>query len=259
MIDRPETEIMNKSSTPVSPSRSEPAQRVACSDCNLNSLCLPVGIDAADLAELDLIINRRRPIARGDHLFKSGDPFRSIYAIRSGSLKTYRMTEDGREQINGFFLPGELVGFDAIGYDEHRCAAQALETTSVCEIPFEQLEKLGERIPSLPQQLLRIMSRELHDDHLLLMLLGKRTADERLAAFLASLSQRFGARGYSSSEFNLSMSRIDIGNYLGLAVETVSRLFGRFQEQGILEVHNRLVRLIHPERLRTLAGVTANS
>jgi len=242
------------------PSRAKPSAdgadlRVACGDCSLNALCLPVGIASEDLAELDQIIRRRRPIARGDHLFVCGDRFRSIYAVRSGSLKTYRMTEDGREQVTGFFLPGEIVGFDAIGHGEHRCAARALETAGVCEIPFEELEMLGERIPSLPKQMLRIMSREMHDDHLLLMLLGKRTADERLAAFLVSLSQRFGARGYSASEFNLSMSRVDIGNYLGLAVETVSRLFGRLQEQGILEVRHRLVRLLSPAHLRALAGV----
>jgi CRP/FNR family transcriptional regulator len=232
-----------------------PAGKVACQDCSLYQLCLPVGIHKTDLAELDRIIKRRRPIQRGDHLFVTGDPFRSIYAVRSGSLKTYNLTEDGREQVSGFFLPGEIVGLDAIGPGLHTCAARALETTSVCEIPFEELESLGERLPSLPKQLLRIMSREMHDDQLLLMLLGKRSADERLAAFLLSLSQRFGLRGYSSVEFNLSMSRNDIGNYLGLAVETVSRLFSRLQEDGILAVRSRNVRLLDIPRLRALAGV----
>ena len=229
--------------------------KVACQDCSLFQLCLPVGIDQADLAEVDSIIKRHRPIQRGDQLFASGDKFRSIYAVRSGSLKTSVLTEDGREQVTGFFLPGEIVGLDAIGTDEHTCTARALETTGVCEIPYDELESIGERIPSLPRQLLRIMSREMHHDQLMLLLLGKRSADERLAAFLFSLSQRFDLRGYSPNEFNLSMSRNDIGNYLGLAVETVSRLFSRLQEDGILLVHSRHVQLRDIARLQALAGI----
>ena len=232
-----------------------PAGKVACQDCSLFSLCLPVGIDRQDLDEVDRIIKRRRPIQRGDHLFVAGSRFNSIYAVRSGSLKTYTLTEDGREQVTGFFLPGELVGLDAIGSGSHSCAARALETTSVCEIPYEEFETLGEHIPSLPRQLLRIMSNEMHQDQMLLMLLGKRAADERLAAFLLSLSQRFGQRGYSSNEFNLSMSRNDIGNYLGLAVETVSRLFSRLQDDGILAVRSRNVRLLDLPRLQVIGGV----
>lgn len=229
--------------------------KVACQDCSLFQLCLPVGIDQNDLAEVDRIIKRRRPIRRGDQLFITGEKFRSIYAVRSGSLKTSVLTEDGREQVTGFFLPGEIVGLDAIATGAHTCAARALETTSVCEIPYDELETIGARIPSLPRQLLRIMSREMHHDQLLLLLLGKRSADERLAAFLFSLSQRFGLRGYSPNEFNLSMSRNDIGNYLGLAVETVSRLFSRLQEEGVLAVRSRHVRLCDMDRLRVLASI----
>jgi len=233
-----------------------PAQgTVACQDCSLFQLCLPVGIDPNDLAEVDRIIRRRRPIQGSDHLFRAGDKFHALYAVRSGSLKTSVLTEDGREQVTGFFLPGEIVGLDAIDTGEHTCAARALETTGVGEIPYDELETIGARIPSLPRQLLRIMSREMRHDQLLLLLLGKRSADERLAAFLFSLSQRFGMRGYSSSEFNLSMSRNDIANYLGLAVETVSRLFSRLQEEGILMVRGRHVRLCDLARLRALAGV----
>lgn len=228
--------------------------KVACQDCSLFALCLPVGLERHDLEEVDRIIKRRRPIARGEHLFVAGDALHSIYAVRSGSVKTYILTDDGREQVSGFFLPGELVGLDAIGSGRHSSSARALETTSVCEIPFDEYEALSAHIPSLPRQLLRIMSNEMHDDQLLLMLLGKRTADERLAAFLLSLSLRFGQRGYSSSEFNLSMSRNDIGNYLGLAVETVSRLFSRLQEDGVLAVRSRNIRIIDMERLKGLAG-----
>jgi len=233
----------------------QPAGKVACQDCSLFQLCLPVGIDQDDLAEVDRIIKRRRPIQRGDLLFAAGDRFHSLYAVRSGSLKTSVLTADGREQVTAFFLPGEIVGLDAIGTGEHTCAARALETTSVCEIPYDELEAIGAHIPSLPRQLLRSMSREMHHDQLLLLLLGKRSADERLAAFLFSLSQRFGLRGYSPIEFNLSMSRNDIGNYLGLAVETVSRLFSRLQEDGILMVRSRHVQLRDMPRLQTLAGI----
>ena len=232
-----------------------PKGKIACQGCSLHQLCLPVGIDHDDLAELDHIIKRRRPIQRGDHLFVASDRFHSIYAVRSGSLKTYNLTEDGREQVTGFFLPGEIVGLDAIGEGTHTCSARALETTSVCEIPFEDLERLGERIPALIHQLLRIMSKEMHHDQVLLMLLGKRAAEERLAALLLNLSQRYGQRGYSSSEFNLSMSRHDIANYLGLAVETVSRLFSRMQEDGMLAVRSRHVRLADIDKLRVLARV----
>ena len=234
---------------------SPPSGKVACQDCSLFQLCLPVGIDQNDLAEVDRIIKRQRPIQRGAPLFATGDKFRSIYAVRSGSLKTSVLIEDGREQVTGFFLPGEMVGLDAIGSGVHTCTARALETTSVCEIPYDDLEAIGARIPSLPRQLLRIMSREMHHDQLLLLLLGKRSADERLAAFLFSLSQRFALRGYSPNEFNLSMSRNDIANYLGLAVETVSRLFSRLQEEGILVVHSRHVQLRDVARLRALAGI----
>ena len=237
------------------PSSQPSLDKVACQDCSLYQLCLPVGIDEAELRELDRIIKRRRPIQRGDYLFVNGDVFHSIYAVRSGSLKTYGLTADGREQVTGFFLPGEIVGLDAIGGGQHTCAARALETASVCEIPFAELETLGERLPSLPKQMLRVMSREMHHDQLLLMLLGKRTADERLATFLLSLSQRFGQRGYSSSEYNLSMSRNDIGNYLGLAVETVSRLFSRLQDDGTLAVRGRYVQILNIPKLRQLAGV----
>lgn len=230
-----------------------PDGKVACTDCSLYRLCLPVGIGERDLAELDHII-RRRPIARGAHVFVTGDPFRSIYAVRAGSLKTYRLTEDGREMITGFFLPGEIVGLDAISTGQHPCAARALETTSLCEIPFDEFESMGERLPALSHQLVRVMSREMHHDQLLLMLLGKRSAEERLAAFLLSLSLRFGQRGYSPSEFNLSMSRNDIGNYLGLAVETVSRLFSRMQEDGTLTARGRYIRLADMKRLESLAG-----
>lgn len=227
--------------------------RVACQDCGLFQLCLPEGIGGTDLDLLDSIIKRRRPIKRGEHLFRVGDPFQAIYAVRSGSIKTYIPTEDGYEQVIGFHLPGELVGLDAISGNCHPCDAKALETTSICEIPFERLEELSEPIPTLRHQLLKIMSREILHEQSLLMLLGKKNAEERLASLLISLSGRYQQRGFSPTEFNLSMSRNDIGNYLGLVVETVSRLFTRFQEDGLLTVQRKHICVLDLPRLHAVA------
>lgn len=227
----------------------------ACQGCSLQQLCLPVGISDQDLEMLDSIIKRRRPLSRGNHVFRMGDEFTALYAIRAGSVKTYTITEAGGEQITGFHLPGELVGLDAISTTVHPCGARVLETTSVCEIPFDHLEDLSGRIPSLGRQLLRIMSREISADTELLTLLGKKSAEERLASLLLSLSTRYRERGRSAREFHLSMSRNDIGNYLGLAVETISRLFTRFQNQGLISVQNKFVRLEDMDALHQMAGL----
>lgn len=228
--------------------------KLACKDCSLYQLCLPVGIDGEDLDRLDEIIKRRRPVKRGDDLFRVGEPFHAVYAVRTGSIKTYTPSHDGQEQVTGFHLAGELLGLDAINSNYHPCTAKALETTSVCEIPFDRLEELGAQIPSLQRQLFKVMSREILDEENHTLLLGKRNAEERLAAFLLSISNRFKSRGFSSSEFNLSMSRNDIGNYLGLAVETVSRMFTRFQEEGVLSVERKHVKIHQLQRLHELAS-----
>lgn len=232
--------------------------KLACSSCSLHQLCLPVGIGLDAVDRLDAIVKRRRPLSRGGHIFHLGDEFRALYAIRSGSAKTYAITEDGSEQITGFHLPGEIIGLDAINATHHPCAAKALETTSVCELPFERLEDLSIKVPSLGKQLMRIMSREIQSEEELLTLLGKKTAEERLAALLLSLSKRYKERGFSAREFHLSMSRNDIGNYLGLAVETVSRLFTRFQQQGMIIVHHKHIFLKELDSLRQLAGLAAS-
>ena len=228
--------------------------RVACRDCSLYQVCLPVGVEAEELSELDRIIHQRRPLRRGEHLFRVGDEFDSLYVVRSGSVKTYAPSVDGREQITGFHLPGELLGLDAISNGDHPCGARALETASVCEIPYELLESLGGRIPALRQQIFRLMSRELLQEESHLLLLGRRGADERLAAYLMDLAERLRRRGFSATEFHLSMSRGDIGNYLGLAVETVSRTFTRFQEEGILTAERKHVVIHDAAALSRLAG-----
>ncbi len=226
----------------------------ACSACSLHDLCIPMGITNEELESLEKIINRRRPLHRGDYLYRPGDRMEALYAVRSGSVKTSALSDDGQEQVTGFHLPGELLGLDAISEGIHPCAARALETTSVCEIPFDRLEELAGRVPGLQRQLFRIMSREIQTDEHLMTLLAKKSSDARLAAFLLSLSSRFGERGFSRQEFNLTMSRNDIANYLGLAVETVSRLFTRFQESGLLSVDRKLVEILDMDRMHQVAG-----
>lgn len=232
--------------------------KVSCANCPLYQLCLPFGLGRNETDQLDTIVHHRRPIPRGASIFLVGDAFHALYAIRSGSVKTYTITIDGGEQITGFHLPGQVIGLDAISRTHHPCGAEALETASVCEIPYSRLEELAARIPGLGRQLMRIMSSEIHSQEDLLTLLGKRSAEERLAALLLSLSLRLQQRGLSAREFNLSMSRNDIGNYLGLAVETVSRLFTRFQQQRLISVRYKYIRLEDLAGLRTLAGMTCS-
>lgn len=234
------------------------ALKTACQSCNLHDLCLPLGLDMGDIDKLDSIIKRSRPLQKGEHLFNSGDRFNSIYAVRSGSIKTFSESEQGDEQITGLYLPGELLGLDAIHENEHPCTAIALETTSLCEIPFNTLEGLSSKIPELHHQLFRIMSKEISNDQSLLMLMAQKSADEKLAAFLVNLSTRLKQRNFSETEFNLSMSRKDIGNYLGLTIETISRTFSRFQSEGILSTQRKYVNIHQLDALKQLAGLSGH-
>jgi len=234
------------------------ALKTACQSCNLHDLCLPLGLDMGDIEKLDKIIKRSRPLQKGEYLFNSGDTFTSIYAVRSGSIKTFSESEQGDEQITGLYLPGELLGLDAINDNKHPCSAIALETTSLCEIPFDTLESLSSDIPELHHQLFRIMSKEIASDQSLLMLMAQKSAEERLAAFLVNLSSRLKVRNFSEVEFNLSMSRKDIGNYLGLTIETISRTFSRFQSEGILSTQRKYVNIHKLDVLKEMAGLSSN-
>lgn len=233
--------------------------QTSCQDCSLSSLCLPLGLDRQDIDRLDDIVKRSRPVKPNAHLYRAGDTFSSLYAVRSGSIKVYALDEEGEEQILGFHLPGEILGMDAISRENHACSAKALETTTVCEIPFERLQELSLKLPSLQTQLFRLLSQEIAQDEEMLLVLGKKTAEERLATFLLSLSERFARRGFSAVEFNLSMSRHEISNYLGLAVETVSRLFRRFQDDGLLQVQRKYIKIIDHERLKNMVSLCAHS
>ena len=228
---------------------------VSCTDCSLNPVCLPVAVRDDELDELDSIIKRSRPLRKGEHLFRAGDAFESVYAVRSGAFKTCTISEDGEEQVTGFYLPGEILGMDGIGTNSHTNAARALEHASICEIPFARLEVLSAKIPTLQRHFFQLMSREIQADQQLLLLLTKKPADERLAAFLLNLSSRCARRGLSASRLRLPMSRNDIGNYLGLAVETVSRIFTRLQGANVLKVDGRDVEIADRNVLCDMANM----
>lgn len=233
--------------------------RVACKNCSLSQLCLPMGLAPEDVERLDSIIKRSRPLHRGDHLFRGGERFRSLYVVKTGSVKTYAPSEEGGEQVLGFHLPGEIIGLDAIDKSCHACSAKVLETSAICEVPFQRFEELAAAMPSLQHQMYRLLSKEIGQDADMLLLLGKKNAEERLAAFLTSMSGRLSKRGLSATDFYLSMSRHEIGSYLGLAVETVSRLFTRFQEDGLLRVDRKHVEVLNLPALEMMAGSPPSS
>lgn len=225
---------------------------IACKDCGIFLLCRAVGGDV-DLSLLDTIVKSRKTYKRGEFLYRVGEPFRAVYAIRCGSVKTSVLTNDGRTQVTGFHIAGELLGLSAIAANRYNNEARALETTSVCEVPFDHLEDISRVTPTLPYEMLRVMSNEVQENQELMLLLGKKNAEERLATYLLSLSRRFQSRNYSPTQFNLTMSRGDIGNYLGLAEETVCRILSRFQDEGLIDSQRRQIRLNDLERLKSIA------
>ena len=230
------------------------AVQSACSSCNLASLCLPVNLNQQEIDQLDEINPLKRNYTRGDYLYRSGDKFRSLFAIHNGSFKTQVLHDDGREQVTGFQMAGEIIGLDAISTDFHTCEAVAMESSVICEIPFNKLETLSREIPTLQRHLHKLMSREIVRDQGIMLLLGSMRAEERLAAFLLNLSQRNAAHGMSPTQLTLRMSRLEIGSYLGLKLETVSRAFSHFQDDGLIRVKARAIDILALTRLRELMG-----
>jgi CRP/FNR family transcriptional regulator len=220
-----------------------------CSACHLRDLCLPCGLTGTETESLDRLMFARRKIAAGQTLFRPGDRFQFIYAVRSGTFKSSLTVAGGHEQVTGFHMAGELMGLDGLANGAHASSAIALEDTDVCAIQYSHLSDLATHSGNLQMVLARLMSREIVREHSLMVLLGSMNAEERLAAFLLNLSQRLKARGYSASEFHLRMSRAEIGSYLGMKLETVSRTFSAFQQQGLLEVDKKHVRLTDVEGL----------
>lgn len=233
--------------------------KVACSNCNLRELCMPVGFNADDMKKLDEVVATRRRVKQGDRLFSYGDVFTSLYAIRTGFFKTCVSTADGREQVTGFQMAGEIIGLDGIVTDHHSCNAVALEDAEVCVMPFAKVEDLSREFPLLQRHVHKIMSREIVRENSVMMLLGNMRAEERLAAFLLNLVQRLHARGFSQSELTLRMSREEIGSYLGMKLETVSRAFSKFSDEGIIEVKQRYVRILNVDALKKIFNPEACS
>lgn len=238
--------------TRISPHPAPRRLESGCANCNLRELCLPMRLGDADMARVERIVFARRRLKRGDTLFKAGDPFNALYAIRSGFLKTAVLNADGREQVTGFQMGGELLGLDGIGSGRYNGNAVALEDSEVCVLPFALIEELGREIPAIQRNLHSVLSREIVRDHGVMMLLGSMSAEERLGAFLLNLSRRFTARGYSAFDFHLRMTREEIGSYLGLKLETVSRLFSRFQADGLIEVRQKHVRILDVPGLQAM-------
>ena len=216
--------------------------QVVCSSCNLREICLPSGLTKSELAMVDeRLVSVRRKVVKGDYLYRGGDPFQSLYAVWTGFFKTCVNSKEGRDQVTGFQMSGELMGLDGIGSKRHEVDAIALEDSQVCVIPFEDLEALSHEVASLQHHVHKVMSREIVRNHGVLLQLGSMLADERVAAFLLNLIYRLEARGFSGSSIVLRMSREEIGSFLGLKLETVSRTFSKFQAEGLLSVHSRQI------------------
>lgn len=226
--------------------------KVACSNCNLRELCMPIGLEVTDMKKLDEVVATRRQVKQGQMLFGNGDAFTSLYAIRTGFFKTCVSNEDGREQVTGFQMAGEIIGLDGIVTDHHSCNAIALEDAEVCVMPFANVEELSREFPVLQRHVHKVMSREIVRENGMMMMLGNMRAEERLAAFLLNLVQRLHARGFSQSEMILRMTREEIGSYLGLKLETISRTFSKLSDDGIIEVKQRYVKILAPDELKKI-------
>jgi CRP/FNR family transcriptional regulator len=231
--------------------------KVACSNCNLRELCMPVDLSTADMMRIEEVVSSRRKVTRGESLFQNGEKFKALYAIRSGFFKTSFASPDGREQVTGFQMSGEIMGLDGIVNERHTCDAIALEDAEVCVMNFDHIETLSREITGLQRHVHKILSREISRDHGVMLLLGTMRAEERLATFLLNLVQRLHARGFSPSELVLRMTREEIGSYLGMKIETVSRTFSKLVEDEIVEVKQRHVRILNADALKQL--VTVNS
>lgn len=233
-------------------------QKTQCSSCSIKGFCLPVGLQPEDFNKLDSAIHQSRRLKKGEFLFHIGQPFTSLFAVRTGFFKTTVNTSDGRDQVTGFFMSGELMGMDGISTGSYSTDAVALEDSDVCEIPFNKMDELSKILPSLNLHFFRIMSREIVRDQSIMLLLGNMRAEERLAAFLLNLSERLHSRGFAANDFILRMSREEIGSYLGLKLETVSRTLSRFNQEGVISVEHKHIKILQPEVLQHIISGCEN-
>ena len=228
--------------------------KIACSNCSLRQLCMPAGMNAAELARVDELVERRTAIKRGRSLYHTGEKFTSLYAIRSGFFKTCVTTEDGRDQVTGFQMAGEMMGLDGVVGDFHTCDAIALEDSEVCVLPFHRIEDISREVKAMQHHVHKIMGGEIVRERGVMQLLGTMNAEERLAAFLLNLVQRLHVRGFSRSDFVLRMTREEIGSYLGLTLETASRTFSKFADDGIITVNQRHIHILDADALRRIVN-----
>lgn len=227
----------------------------SCGDCRLSGICLPIALQHDEVARLEDIVNRSKTIQKGYTIYRQDQEFSAVYAVRVGCVKTLRTTQDGKEQVTGFYFPGEIFGMDGISKNRHTNSAVALESGAFCEIPFDRLQELSSKLPSLQRHFFQLMSSEIAFDQQLITQLSKNSAEERMAALFLSISSRFAARNQSGLRFRLPMSRGDISNYLGLTVETVSRILTRMQQAEIINIDNKEVEILDIEKLRMSAAV----
>lgn len=230
------------------------ADATRCSTCILSSLCLPVGMPRDNVALMDEFVRERVRVMKGSSLFRLGDEAQAIYGLRSGALKTQLEDSAGQVQITGFVMPGEIIGMDGMVDSTHTSEAVALEDSEVCVIRVEDIDRLSPHLPVLAQQFRRLMSMEINRAHQMVMTLGTLRSEQRVAAFLLNISHRLTMLGYSSRDFILRMSREEIGNYLGLTLETVSRLLSRFARENLIRIKQREVSILDMDGLRALAG-----
>jgi CRP/FNR family transcriptional regulator len=228
--------------------------RTHCAPCGVRGLCLPAGLDAEILRELDAVFSNPLRMRKREVLYRGGEPFTALYAIHAGTFKTVVLAEDGREQVIGYHMAADILGLEGIGEDRHACEAIALEDSEVCALPFAKLDEIAHREPALRRSLFRLISRDACRRQDMMLLLGSMRAEERLATFLLNLAGRYQRRGYSASEFTLRMTREEIASYLGLKLETVSRLFSRLQEEGLIQVQGRAVKVLDATALKRMAA-----
>jgi CRP/FNR family transcriptional regulator len=227
---------------------------VSCASCRLSELCLPLALNKSEIHKLDAIVERNQPFTKGDHLYRQTDEFKSVYAVRSGSFKSYFLSDSGKSRVTGFYLLGDIIGMDGIASNKYANSTSALEHSSICEIPFSQLGKLSRELPSLQHHFFAIMGNEIAKDQQVHTLLSSYSAEERTASFLLGLSSRYARVSLSPTRFLLSMTRGDIGEYLGLTVETVSRIFTSLQKKRLISVDNREIELLDIESLRDIVS-----
>ncbi|WP_319557825.1 fumarate/nitrate reduction transcriptional regulator Fnr [Thiomicrorhabdus sp.] len=231
------------------------AFHIGCGNCGLQKICFPTGLVKSDVDRLDTIVDRKPALKKGQHLYQVGDKFQSLFAIRAGVVKLYEITDSGEEVIHGFYLPGDVLGMDGVENKTHQFSASALDSLSICSLPFDQLNDLSLQVPNLHNQILKVMSKEANESRLHTDLLMKKSADQRMAQFIFGMSERYRERGYVYDSFRLAILHRDVALYLGLTPETVSRILAKMHSDGIASWKKKEVQIMDRDALMALAGI----